>query len=56
MLSFRNRKASMVPRDMEFPCNCSMYLLIQNPFSGALLSWDNDAAILLSDAISGHFG
>ena len=33
-----------------------MYMLIENSFSGALLPWDNDAAILKSDAISGNFG
>ena len=41
---------------MEFSCNCSMYLLIVNPFSGAPLPWDNDATILKGDAISGNFG
>ena len=46
----------MVSGEMEFPCNFCMYLLIKNPFSGALLSCNNEAAVLKSHAISGNFG
>ena len=57
MVSFTNQKASMVSGEMEFPYNCSMYLLIRNLFSGALLPSNNDGAILKSDGIrSGNFG
>ena len=56
MVSFTNCKASLVSDEMKLPCTCSMYLLVENPFSGSLLPWDNDAAILKSDAISGNFG
>ena len=50
MVPFTNCKASMV---MVY---CNMYLLIENPFSGVLLPWDNDVAVLKSDTISGNFG
>ena len=56
MMSYTNRKSSMVSGEMEFPCNFCMYLLIENPFSGALLPCDNEAAVLKSHAIIGNFG
>ena len=55
MVSFTNRRASVVSGEMELPYNCTMYLVIENPFSGALLPWDNYAAILKNDAINGNF-
>ena len=54
MMSRTNRKASVVSGEMEYPCNINMYLLIDNPFSGALLPCDNEGAVLKSHAISGN--
>ena len=55
MVSFTNSKASMSSAELKFLRNCSIYLLIENPFPGALLPWDNDVATLMRDAISGNF-
>ena len=55
-MSCTNRNALVVSGEMELPCSFSIYLLIDNLFSGALLPCDNEGAVLKSHAISGNFG
>ena len=55
-MSCTNWKALVVSGEMEFPCNFSMYFLIDNQFSGALLPCDNEGAVLKNHATSGNFG